>query len=348
VFAAVAREMMRRGAQVTFVPSPESSVEQRVAYDGYEVMPVDGGGPWMAESWRLRQVMLDRFVEVVFVHTEREHEVAAAATRWAERGAVVRRTPAGAPLIVTRRSRLAMRLAATNFVFTTQSELQSAPTLKRAPEAVVADIGVDAATYDEVRPASRQSLGVAATGGHLIVCVYDPRAKARAALVMRTVALLAPRHPELRLALVGPGSDHEDLRMHAAALGLTNVVAHLGERDDQLAVLRCADIGWVVADGDDAAYGVLDLMALRLPVLAERGSVAQRYVADGITGILLPPGDVPATAAIVASFLAHGDQRAAMGNAARVRVARDFAESSMVDRFERAAELARDRTKWIL
>jgi glycosyltransferase involved in cell wall biosynthesis len=170
--------------------------------------------------------------------------------------------------------------------------------------------------------------------------------RARVATVFRTIGLLAPRHPDLRLVLIGPGSDDEELRMHAAALGITRMVSYLGDREDRLSVLAAADAGWVIASSDDAAYSFLDLMALRIPVLAERSDVAQRYVADGIGGVLLPPGDAPATAAIVATFLASDEQRAAMGNAAHVRVGRDFSERAMVDAFARVTDAARDRSKW--
>jgi hypothetical protein len=57
---------------------------------------------------------------------------------------------------------------------------------------------------------------------------------------------------------------------------------------------------------------------------------------------------VPATAATVASFLAHDEERIAMGNAGHVRVARDFSERRMVDGFEHAVESARDRTRWMV
>jgi glycosyltransferase involved in cell wall biosynthesis len=224
--------------------------------------------------------------------------------------------------------------------------LRGAPRLPRALEPLVADIGVDAARYDAIRPAAKQTLG-SAGAGRVIACVYEPSARQRIATVLRTFALLAPRHPDLRLALVGRGSDQEDLRMHAAALGVTNVVSHLGERDDELAVLKTADVGWVVADGDEAAFAALDLMALRIPVLADRDTVAARYVADGITGTLLPPGDAPATAALLSVVLAHAEQRSAMGSAGRTRVARDFSEREMADQFAAAADLARDRTRWV-
>ena len=87
-------------------------------------------------------------------------------------------------------------------------------------------------------------------------------------------------------------------------------------------------------------------MALRIPVLAERDALSQRYVADGICGVLLPQPDPAAMAARIAVLLAHEERRAAMGNAGRARVTRDFAEQSMIEGFERATEIARDRTRW--
>lgn len=134
--------------------------------------------------------------------------------------------------------------------------------------------------------------------------------------------------------------------MHAAALGIGRQISHLGERDDDLAVLRAADLGWVVASDDAAAFGALDFMAMRIPVLTDRDTIAARYVADGITGMLLSPGDTPATAAIVAALLGRPDQRTAMGSAGRSRVAREYTETAMVDALQRAADVARDRTRW--
>jgi glycosyltransferase involved in cell wall biosynthesis len=151
----------------------------------------------------------------------------------------------------------------------------------------------------------------------------------------------------VRLAILGPDSDDQHLRMHAAALGITNIVSFLGARDDRLAVLRAADLGWVVTEGDDAAFGFLDLMALRVPVVAAREPLAHHYVADGIAGVLLPPDDASGSAAVLASLLAHEEQRRAIGNAGRLRVARQFPLDGMIDGFERAAQAARDRTRWL-
>jgi glycosyltransferase involved in cell wall biosynthesis len=342
VFAAAARTLAARGHEVTYVCPPESAVEAQVSREGFDVAALDDR---RGERGRLARVMRENLVEVTYVHTELEHWTAALAARRAGRGGIVRRNGAGGRLATGMRTRAAMRLAPTALLFTSPGELQGTPRLPRTVSAAVADVGVPAAAYDAVRPAPRASLG-ADPGTRLVVCATGAgQSRPHLATVLRTVGLLAPQHPELRLAIVGPGSDTEDLRMHAAALGITGVVAHLGERDDQLAVLAAADIGWVASGGDDAAYAALDFMALRVPVLAERDTIASRYVAHGITGELLPPEDPPATAAAVAQFIGRDELRVAMGNAAHARVLRDFGESAMAERFLEVGAATRDRAR---
>ena len=110
--------------------------------------------------------------------------------------------------------------------------------------------------------------------------------------------------------------------------------------------MRAALAGWVVSSGDAGAYACLDFAALRVPVIAERSPLTQHYVAAGITGLLLAPGDASYTASAVASFLSAHETHAAMGNAGRTRVQRDFTESAMIDGFEQAVNAAGDRAKW--
>ena len=349
-FAAAAVAMAGRGYQCTFVCRADSSVEERLTPNserlpGVELAPVPLGGPWMHESLRLRQVLLEHYVEVVFVHSEREQLVASLAIRLAERAALVRRVPAGAKVSRGPEARLGSRLAATGYLFTAETGSSNGGAPLGVFEPVESDVGVSIEALDQVRPTPVST--IAGPGGdQLIACVYDPTAKRRASALLRAVALLAPRHPGLRLALVGPGSEDEDLRMHAAALGITEIVSHLGQRLDQQSVLSAADLAWVAAGGDNAAFGYLDLMALRVPVLAERDALSQRYVADGISGVLLAQPDPAAMAARIAVLLAHAERRAAMGNAGRARVSREFSEKEMIEGFERATEIARDRTRW--
>jgi glycosyltransferase involved in cell wall biosynthesis len=110
--------------------------------------------------------------------------------------------------------------------------------------------------------------------------------------------------------------------------------------------MRAADVGWVVSGGDEAAFACLDFMALRVPVIAERSPLTRHFVADAITGTLLPGTDTAKTASEVAAFLANREKLAAMGNAGRARVQREFTDAAMIDGFERGVNAAGDRTQW--
>lgn len=348
-FVAAARGLAGRGHQVTLVCPGGSPTARRAESLGVDTVPADPEANAASDTWSLRRVLQDRFVEVAFVHTDREQLVVSSAMRLAERGAIIRRIPAFLAPAFLRSGRLAMRIASAGLLFTTEAELAQAQgsseiaALPLAP--AVAPLGVDVAAYDSIRAVARGTLGLPSQG-LLVVCSYEPTARLRLATAMRTLALLLPRHPDVHLAVLGPGSLDDDLRMHAAALGVSNSVTFLGPRTDELSILRAADAGWVVASGDDGAFAFLDLMAMKIPVLADRGALPQHYVADGITGLLLSPGAPSHTAATVAPFFVHQDWRTAMGNAARTRAQRDFSETDMLDGFERAAAAAADRKRW--
>jgi len=94
-FAVAARGLAARGEPVTVACCADTPVEQTFAREGIEVVALPPGGTVAGDAYRLRTVLRERFVEVVFLHTEREQLVASTAMRMAERGAVIRRIPAG-------------------------------------------------------------------------------------------------------------------------------------------------------------------------------------------------------------------------------------------------------------
>ncbi len=346
VFVAAARGMAPEGDRATYACPAPGLIAERAAAAGCDVAPIDPAASVPVACWSLRRVLAHRLVEAVFVQTEREHLIAALAIRLAGRGGVVRRTPVGARLETGTDTRLALRLASSGFVFASAADAQLAPTFPSARETIIAELGVNVAEHDRARPAPGPLLGAPA-GARIVACLCDAGAKARTATVLRSLAMLLPRHPEVHLVLLGAGSTDDDVRMHAAALGVSRHVSFLGERDDELAVLRAAALAWIVAEGERAAFGALDGMAMGIPVLIERGTVAERYVADRITGVALPPGETPMAAAAIAELLGTEDLRVAMGAAGRARAAREYAESAMVRMLREAAESARDRRRWV-
>ena len=341
-FAVAARGLAARGEPVTVVCRADSPAEQGFSHEGLDVVPLPMSNAVSRDSLRLRTVLKERFIEVVFLHTEKEQLIASAAMRLAERGAVIRRVPPGCGPSGGRASRFAGRMATARLMFSTDQDRARANLVDRA---FVAPLGVDVTRADDARAEARDSLG-ATDETQLMICVADRASRMRITTTLRTVALLAERHPDLRLALAGSGCDDDDTHMHASALGITPLVRFLGERDDLPTLVSAADVGWVAAEGDDGAFASLDFMAARVPVIAERSALLSHYVPDGIAGVLLPPADPSDTAAAVAAFLADHDRRRAMGNAGRTRALRDFSESAMIDGFASAAHAAGDRSLW--
>ncbi len=341
-FAVAARGLAARGEPVTVVCRTGSEAEQSFQQEGLDVVGVPVDGTVGGAAWRLRAVLKDKFIEVVFLHTEREQLVAASAMRLAERGAVIRRVPAGGGATATRSTKLAGRMASSRMLFATDSDRARSGASDRG---FLAPLGVDVSLVESTRDAARAALRVD-DKAMLMMCVVDLSSRPRVTTALRTIALLAERHPELRLVLTGPGGNEEDTHMHAAALGVTSLVQFLGHRHDLPMLLSAADVGWVAADGDDGAFACLDFMAARVPVIAERSPLLSHFIPDGIAGVLLPPADSSDTAAAVASFLADDHQRTGMGNAGRTRAARDFPETAMIEGFAAAAAAAGDRSLW--
>jgi glycosyltransferase involved in cell wall biosynthesis len=362
-FAVAARGLAASGHTVRFLVEPDSSVERsatrmktvasklggtdpgaRHEVLPFEVVQFECEGFWLAAAWRLRHLFRRWDADVVFVTTEREHLVASAACWFGNRGSIVRRTPAGCVLDPRVAGKVAAWLTPTTYLFADDKDVDAAVLPRKAGNPIVARLGVDVTRYpqriDGATPEDPETVGI-----RYIICVYDPTSRGRTATAIRTVSMLAPRHPYLRLMIFGAGSDGEDLRMQAAALGVLDLVSFLGERDDHLLLMRDADLGWVVAEADTAAYGILDLMALGVPVIAAEGTIAESYVANLITGTLIPADDAATTAAAVVSLLVSEDQRAAIGAASRLRVTREFPEQAMVAGFEKAANAASGRSR---
>ncbi len=312
----------------------------------FEIIPLSTDGFFFSAARRLVKIFRRWDADTIFVTTDREHLIAATACWMSRNGSIVRWTPSGQRLDMGPAGKWATKLRRTLFLFATETDRRAANIPKGAIDSAVAEIGVDVASYPangSPTPAS-ESDPVGAEREEprkYIVCVYDPTSRGRAATAIRTISMLSPRHPNLRLIIVGPGSDDEDLRMQAAALRVLHLVSFLGERDDQINLMRDAHLGWVVADADTGAYGTLDLMALGIPTVASEGGVAQRYIAHGISGALYPTDDSASTAATVAGMLMSEESREAMGKAAKVRVAREFPEDAMIESFDRAANAAR-------
>jgi glycosyltransferase involved in cell wall biosynthesis len=340
-----ASALVSRGHTVALACCGGTRLDSEARVAEIETIEVSAASTAAGGAWDLRKVLKDRFIEVVIVTSERDQLIVSSARMFADRGAVLRRIASFEELDVQRSGKLALRMAASGLIVSTADEARALDGAGWTLPTTVVPLGIDTSAFDDVEPAARHALG-APNEGVLIACNYDESGRYRIATIFRTLALLAPRNPNMHVVVFGPGSLDEGLRMHASALGVGSLVSFVGETTEDRALMRAATAGWVVSGADNAAYGCLDFMALRIPVIADRTPLTQHYVADGITGALLAPGDPAYTASNLASFFASREKLAAMGNAARARVQRNFPDAISVDAFDQAVHAAGDRTTW--
>lgn len=341
VFASVARALAERGHETWFAAPSGSEAAAEAAGRGANVIGLPARRSARGDARRLREQLPRDFVDVVFVHDDREQLAASLAVRGAGRGSVARRVAAGGLLSRTWRGRRAERLVPTRLLYTSEEPPAGHAAPSGALTPMRAELGVEEGGRDgSAAPhAEAGDLGDAP----ILALIATRESLRRATNVVRMAALLAQRHAGLRLRVIGSVAHDEELKLLAAARGIARRVEWLGHPRHLSRVLDGVAAGWVIADGDDAALGALDLMAHGVAVLAERASISARYVSHGIQGMLLATLDPPLMAAETAILLADRERRLAMGAAGRARVEREYPFRDMLAAFEHAMRSARER-----
>lgn len=133
---------------------------------------------------------------------------------------------------------------------------------------------------------------------------------------------------EVCLVVVGAGPEEDRLRSAAAGLN----VRFVGHQHDIASWLHAADV--VVAPSRREAFGmsVAEAMACGKPVVASRVGGLPEVVDDGVTGLLVDPGDPRKLADAVRSLLEDRDLRTRMGRAGRDRFQTSFTRQVTTDR----------------
>ncbi|HQY89676.1 MAG TPA: glycosyltransferase, partial [Tepidisphaeraceae bacterium] len=133
-------------------------------------------------------------------------------------------------------------------------------------------------------------------------------------------------------------------------LKLTNHVEFLGEVRDVPALLHRASLFVLPSLTEGVPLTVLEAMACGLPVVATRVGGTPEALADGITGLLVPPGDPRQLADALLRIHNDASMAQRMGLAGRARVETLFDVRTMVASYESLyeevlAEVAQHKTK---
>jgi glycosyltransferase involved in cell wall biosynthesis len=138
------------------------------------------------------------------------------------------------------------------------------------------------------------------------------------------------RTPGVHLAVVGDGERRAELEGRARALGVADRVHFTGWWSDVPAVLADLDVVALSSRNEGTPVALVEALAAGRPVVATDVGGVRSVVRDGVTGILVPPGD-PARLAAGLSTLAHDPElRARMGAAGRADVPARFGQERLL------------------
>lgn len=181
-----------------------------------------------------------------------------------------------------------------------------------------ADVIPNIIDVSRFRPHALRDFGVAP---HLVVArnleaIYDiPTA-------LRVLAPIRKRFAGARLTVVGSGSQLASLRELAHSLGLAEAVHFPGRVDnaDMPALYATADLVLNTSTVDNMPISLLEAFASGVPVVSTDAGGIPDMVDDGITGLLVPVGDVQAMAAAAMRLLQDRALAARLTQAALSRV----------------------------
>ena len=144
--------------------------------------------------------------------------------------------------------------------------------------------------------------------------------------------------PDTRFLIVGEGELKDQLERQIKQLALERHVMLTGFRPDVIGLMKSFDLFAMSSVTEGLGSAVLEAMACERAVVSTRAGGLPEVVADGETGLLVPPADEPALARAIVELLRDSDRRTAMGRAGRARAVEAFSVDAMVGGTLRAYE----------
>ena len=197
--------------------------------------------------------------------------------------------------------------------------------------------GIDLAPWTDLRAQrteARRKLGLPADAT-VISCAATLRPRKQQRLLIDAFARVASDFPAAILVLAGDGADAKALKTHAADSGLGAQI-HLPGRIDPVADLWAAsDAMALVSSNEGLANACLEASASALPCFVSRVGGLPEIVEDGVTGKVVPVGDVQATADALRWLLEHPHEARDAGERGAQRTRRLFAAEHMAEQMEK-------------
>ena len=152
-------------------------------------------------------------------------------------------------------------------------------------------------------------------------------------LLIDTVKIIRDRAFPVGLVIFGEGFLREALETQVRSLDLQNDVQLPGFTDELDMYLSHFDIFVQSSHTEGLPNVLLESMAARTPVVATNVGGTSEVVDEGVTGLMVPPGNAIQLADAICRLLAEPEKLPAMGTAARERVQTFFTFENQADRY---------------
>jgi N-acetyl-alpha-D-glucosaminyl L-malate synthase BshA len=180
------------------------------------------------------------------------------------------------------------------------------------------------------RAAVRRELGIGR--GTMLLHMSNLRAPKRIDLLLESVARIRPRGAFKLVVLAG--ASWAPFEQDVRRLGLKDHVVVRERVTDIEDYLQAADIGLFTSEMESFCVSILEAMNFGCPSVAPAVGGIPEVTVSGKTGVLVPFGDVEATARAVESLMKSPARRRALGAAAKTRARKLFSANAIVPQYE--------------
>lgn len=181
--------------------------------------------------------------------------------------------------------------------------------------------------------ALRKSLNLGCQGP-LVGAVTFLRPEKGMHVLIEAVRLLTMTIPTLECLIIGDGQEQSTLAIRIRKLGLEHCVHMVGFRQDIPALLALLDVVVIPSIEEGIPQSLTQALAMGRPVVASAVGGIPEVVKDGVTGLLVPPGNPAVLSEKIAYLLHNPSTGTRMGQAGREVIQERYSMENMLTQTE--------------
>jgi len=335
---AEARGFLDRGHRVAIWAASGSRLADEAPSYGVPVVALPIGRKRPVGAYAMARALRAFRPDVVNAHSSTDHWLAAIACRFVRPApALVRTRHISLPVADTASSRWLYRRATARVVTTGDAIARALVRDNGLDPARVESIptGIDTARYGTIaRDEARRSLGLPPDVPVVGIVATLRSWKGHRHLVDAIARLGDPR---ALLVVVGDGPQRGALEAQAASAGLAQRVRFAGQQRDVAPWLASLDVFALPSTANEGVpQALLQAMAAGIPCVTTAAGAIPEIARDGVTALVVPPGDPAALASAIDRLLRDRPLGERLAAAARADVVPRFGLATMLDRMEAA------------